>query len=97
MTTGAQTGGIQIGVDIGGTFTDVVCRFPDGSLKFVKLPTTRKDESEAVLRSVALMAASWGVDPAAIIRFAHGTTVATNAVLERRGARKSQTKTRNPT
>jgi N-methylhydantoinase A len=87
MTTGNQTGGVQIGVDIGGTFTDVVCRFPDGSLKFVKLPTTRKDESEAVLRSVALMAASWGVDPAAIIRFAHGTTVATNAVLERRGAR----------
>jgi len=77
----------QIGVDIGGTFTDVVCRFDDGTLKFVKLPTTRKDESQAVLQSIALMARDWGVQPADIARFTHGTTVATNAVLERKGAR----------
>jgi N-methylhydantoinase A len=79
--------GAQIGVDIGGTFTDVVCRSSDGSLKFVKLPTTRKDESQAVLQSIALMARDWNVQPADIARFTHGTTVATNAVLERKGAR----------
>ncbi len=77
----------QIGVDIGGTFTDVVCRLGDGTLKFVKLPTTRRDESQAVLQSIALMAKEWGVQPADIARFTHGTTVATNAVLERKGAR----------
>ena len=79
--------GIQVGVDIGGTFTDVVCRSSDGTLRFVKLPTTRKDESQAVLQSVALMASEWGIQAADIARFAHGTTVATNAVLERKGAR----------
>lgn len=79
--------GAQIGVDIGGTFTDVVCRLPDGTMKFVKLPTTRTDESQAVLQSIALMARDWGVAPADIARFTHGTTVATNAVLERKGAR----------
>ena len=80
-------GNIQVGVDIGGTFTDVVCRSSDGKVRFVKLPTTRKDESQAVLQSVALMAREWGIAAADIGRFAHGTTVATNAVLERKGAR----------
>ena len=79
--------GTSVGVDIGGTFTDVVARDAGGRMRFVKIPTTRKDESEAVLRSVALMAERWGVSPAEVARFAHGTTVATNAVLERKGAR----------
>src|SRR5262245_10958172 len=78
---------VQIGVDIGGTFTDVVCRLGDGTLRFVKLPTTRRDESRAVLQSIDVMARDWGVAPADIARFAHGTTGATNAVLERKGAR----------
>ncbi|MBL8699102.1 MAG: hydantoinase/oxoprolinase family protein [Alphaproteobacteria bacterium] len=82
MTTSAI-----IGVDIGGTFTDVVARDADGRVHFVKLPTTRKDESIAVLQSIRLMAERWGIAPAAIARFAHGTTVATNAVLERKGAK----------
>ncbi len=86
MVEGAG-GDIQVGVDIGGTFTDVVCRSSDGTLRFVKLPTTRKDESQAVLQSVALMGKEWGIAAADIARFAHGTTVATNAVLERKGAR----------
>ncbi|MGE0716816.1 MAG: hydantoinase/oxoprolinase family protein [Alphaproteobacteria bacterium] len=79
--------GVQVGVDIGGTFTDVVCRTSDGKLRFVKLPTTRKDESQAVLQSVEIMGRDWGIPAADIARFAHGTTVATNAVLERKGAR----------
>ena len=90
MTTIAQSpppGGTSVGVDIGGTFTDVVTRDADGRMRFVKIPTTRRDESEAVLRSIGLMAERWNIAPAAIARFAHGTTVATNAVLERKGAR----------
>ena len=54
--------GVQIGVDIGGTFTDVVCRLGDGTLQFVKLPTTRRDESQGVLQSIALMQREWKVD-----------------------------------
>lgn len=76
----------SVAVDIGGTFTDVVCRDGEGRLRYFKVPTTRRDESIAVLESVRRIAAEWGVAPEAVGRFAHGTTVATNAVLERRGA-----------
>ena len=85
--TGQALSKMEIGVDIGGTFTDVVCRTPGGPLRLMKVPTTRKNPSEAVLKAVEAMRETWGLDPAAISRFAHGTTVATNAVLERKGAR----------
>ncbi|MCC7483461.1 MAG: hydantoinase/oxoprolinase family protein [Burkholderiales bacterium] len=76
-----------VGVDVGGTFTDVVCRGGEGGLLLVKIPTTRADPSAGVLHAVRYMAGHWGVAPEAIARFVHGTTVATNAVLERKGAR----------
>src|SRR5258708_5011770 len=78
---------IEIGVDIGGTFTDVVCRRPGEPARLVKLPSTRADPSAAVLQSLAILAARGGGAPAAIARFVHGTTVATNAVIERKGAK----------
>jgi len=77
----------EIGVDIGGTFTDVVCRLDDGTVRIAKLPTTSGDPSRAVLAALEMARAEWGVSPADITRFVHGTTVATNAVLERKGAR----------
>jgi N-methylhydantoinase A/oxoprolinase/acetone carboxylase beta subunit len=79
--------GYEIGIDVGGTFTDVVCRGDDGSVRIAKLPTTRDDPSRAVLAALEMARRDWGVPPAAITRFAHGTTAATNAVLERKGAR----------
>jgi N-methylhydantoinase A len=78
---------LSVAVDIGGTFTDVVSRDKQGRLRYFKVPTTRKDESVAVLQSIAQIVAEWGVPASAVERFAHGTTVATNAVLERRGAK----------
>src|SRR5690606_26945716 len=78
---------ISIGVDIGGTFTDVVCAAPGQPPRIVKIPSTPGDPSVAVLRAVQHMAEHWGVRPEHIGRFVHGTTVATNAVLERKGAR----------
>src|ERR1700722_5751096 len=77
----------EIGVDIGGTFTDVVCRLEDGSVRIAKLPTTSGDPSRAVLAALDMVRRDWNVSPAEITRFVHGTTVATNAVLERKGAR----------
>ncbi len=77
----------EIGIDIGGTFTDVVCRLGDGTLRIAKVPTTHGDPSRAVLAALDMAARAWGVDAAAINRFTHGTTIATNAVLERKGAR----------
>jgi N-methylhydantoinase A/oxoprolinase/acetone carboxylase beta subunit len=79
--------GYEIGVDIGGTFTDVVCRSPAGEIRLVKIPTTRGNPAEGVGKALRHMGAEWGVSPAEISRFVHGTTVATNAVLERKGAR----------
>lgn len=76
---------IEIGVDIGGTFTDVVCRESGKPLRVMKVATTRNDPSQAVLTAVARLHEQWGVEPDRIARFVHGTTVATNAVLERKG------------
>jgi N-methylhydantoinase A len=69
-----------LGVDVGGTFTDAVLLTDDNELRTVKVPTTLRQE-ESVLAAAAAVGAA-GVD-----RFTHGTTVATNALLERKGAR----------
>lgn len=78
---------VEIGVDIGGTFTDVVCREPGRPLRLMKVPSTRTDPGKAVLDAVARMRSEWSVEPETISSFMHGTTVATNAVLEHKGAR----------
>lgn len=82
-----MTAGIRVGVDIGGTFTDVVVRRPGLVAQILKIPTSRGDPSVAVLRAVEQLRRSQGIEASAIERFLHGTTVATNAVLERKGAR----------
>ena len=81
-----MNGDLRIGVDIGGTFTDVVVRQDGAPARIMKIPTTRKDPSIAVIAALRRMAAEWGLPPGAVGRFVHGTTVATNAVLERNGA-----------
>jgi N-methylhydantoinase A len=79
-------GQLSIGVDIGGTFTDVVARHPGAPTRIMKIPTTRNDPSVAVLAALARMEADWALPPRRVTRFVHGTTVATNAVLERKGS-----------
>lgn len=76
-------GGARIGVDVGGTFTDVVLA-RDGEIVVWKLPSTPQDQSEGFERGVREVLERAGAPTVASI--AHGTTVATNAVLERRGA-----------
>jgi N-methylhydantoinase A len=85
--TQAAAARFEVGVDIGGTFTDVVCRGSDGDFRLVKIPTTRANPSAGVLHAVQHMVSAWGISPQQIVRFVHGTTVATNAVLERKGAK----------
>lgn len=77
----------EIGIDIGGTFTDIVCRSSDGAFLTLKTPTTREDPSIAVLKTLNALALDGVLSLGDIARFTHGTTVATNAVLERKGAR----------
>ncbi|HKU57605.1 MAG TPA: hydantoinase/oxoprolinase family protein, partial [Gaiellaceae bacterium] len=70
-----------LGVDVGGTFTDAVL-VEEGGIRTAKVPTAARQE-ESVLAATRAV----GADAIALERFAHGTTVATNALLERRGAR----------
>src|SRR6185437_9699598 len=80
MGTAMQSTYVAIlGVDVGGTFTDAVLL--DGAeVRTAKVPTAARQE-ESVLAAVRAVGAE------RVTRFAHGTTVATNALLERRGAR----------
>ena len=78
---------LRIGVDIGGTFTDVVIQRAGAPTRIMKIPTTRADPSIAVLTALQRMQADWGLRPQDVAHFVHGTTVATNAVLERKGSR----------
>jgi N-methylhydantoinase A len=75
-----------IGVDVGGTFTDAVLAF-EGRLVTAKAPTTPDDQSEGVIAAVEAALEKAGRGPEEIEVFAHGMTVATNALLEGRGAR----------
>jgi N-methylhydantoinase A len=68
-----------LGVDVGGTFTDAVL-IADDELRTAKVPTTARQEE-------AVVAAARAVGAVSVERFTHGTTVATNALLERKGAR----------
>lgn len=70
-----------LGVDVGGTFTDLVLAVGD-AVRVAKVPSTPSDQAEGILAGMAEL----GVGPADLARFAHGTTVATNTVLERDGA-----------
>jgi len=71
---------IRVGVDVGGTFTDLVA-LAGTRVTTGKVPSTPEDQSEGVMRALEAIEAS------DVTAFAHGMTVATNALLERRGAR----------
>ena len=77
---------MQIGVDIGGTFTDIVALDRAGRLALTKVPSTPKDLLEGIGAAVSQVLALAGARPADVERFIHGTTVATNAILEQKGA-----------
>ncbi len=80
---------MRIGVDVGGTFTDIVGIDASGNWTVLKLPTTAEDQSVGVMDGLdRLMTADDEGKPAEIVEFlGHGTTTATNAFLTRRGAR----------
>jgi N-methylhydantoinase A len=78
----------RLGVDVGGTFTDLLLIDEEsGATHTAKVPSTPEDSSIGVLNGVARICNESGVDPAAVNRVMHGTTVATNAVLTARGAK----------
>jgi len=82
---------IRIGIDVGGTFTDIVAVAEDGAVTFAKSPSTPEDPSIGVMNAVDRLAEEFSTSAADLLaqtdRIVHGTTVATNALLERKGAK----------
>ena len=79
---------MKLGIDIGGTFTDFVLFDPDsGKLSFVKTLTTYPDPTEGIFNGIDELKEKFGIDVKQIDQIIHGTTLVTNAIIERKGAR----------
>jgi N-methylhydantoinase A len=81
----------RIGIDVGGTFTDVVLRTPEGGLVLDKTPTTPADQSEGVLNGIQRLAEALGLEDAAALLdqtdvIVHGTTTGDNTMIQMSGA-----------
>ncbi len=88
VPSGAADRGLRLGVDVGGTFTDLLLLDEaHGRTWSAKVPSTPDDSSRGVLDGISLLCEQAGIDPIAIGEIMHGTTVATNTVLTRTGAR----------
>ncbi len=83
--------GYRIGIDVGGTFTDLVARRPDGSVVLEKSPTTPTDQSQGVLAAVSRLAEAEGTDVASLLArtdgIVHGTTTGDNTMIQMTGAK----------
>ena len=82
-----QMGRVRIAVDIGGTFTDIALLADAGLIHQSKISSTPDDPSVAVVEGVAQLLAELSIDPAAVAEVLHGTTVGSNTILQRKGAR----------
>ncbi len=87
MSVAEISQGARVGVDIGGTFTDIVLLKADGSLATRKIPSTVDDYARAIAVGIEELLRETLVPSSAISDVRHGTTVATNALLEGKGAR----------
>ena len=80
--------GLRLGVDVGGTFTDLLLLDETGGKSYTaKVPSTPEDSSKGVLNGIERLCTDAGINPEDITEVMHGTTVATNTVLTRSGAR----------
>ncbi|HZF03308.1 MAG TPA: hydantoinase/oxoprolinase family protein [Patescibacteria group bacterium] len=81
----------RIGIDVGGTFTDLAAVDEKGRVVIAKCASTPRDQSEGLMEGLGLLAAECGTDLRGLLasteRIVHGTTVATNGLLERKGAK----------
>lgn len=76
----------QIGIDVGGTFTDfTIMNSVSGESRYFKLSSTPSDPSDAIVDGIAQILRNFDIAPEAVSYIGHGTTVATNMIIERRG------------
>lgn len=88
MTSSASSRAWTIGIDVGGTFTDL-CAFDSASGQLLnhKRPSTPANPAEAILNGLSELCSKFDIAPKDVRRIAHGTTVATNALIQKRGGR----------
>lgn len=89
-----RTAGWRVGADIGGTFTDVIALGPAGEVVPMKVPSTPPDYGAGVVAATTAVLSSAVARPEAVVAMLHGTTVATNAILEKNGVRTAVITTR---
>jgi len=79
--------GFRVGIDIGGTFTDIFLLEEDsGAVTIGKVLTTPQDPAQAVVSGLQGLLQGRGISPAEVAIAVHGTTLITNAIIERKGA-----------
>ncbi len=79
---------MYVGVDVGGTFTDIAINFGDGeNVKFYKLPSSPKSPENAIVLGLTEIFKSYNILPERIVRMSHGTTVGTNALIEKKSGK----------
>ncbi len=86
----SSSNGVRIGADVGGTFTDIVIELPSGggtSFKSAKVLTTHDAPERGILEGITQIAEAHGISMSNVSQIIHGTTLATNALIERRGAK----------
>ncbi len=76
---------LRIAADVGGTFTDIACLSPDGELATCKIPSTPQDYARAIIEGIGTLTRGRESE-AAEATVLHASTVATNAILEGKGA-----------
>ena len=80
-------GTYAVAVDVGGTFTDIVlCDLESNAQRVFKTPSTPDDPAVGFMTGLARILADNGVEPSEVVHIFHGTTIATNSVLENKGA-----------
>jgi N-methylhydantoinase A len=81
-----RTAGVRVGCDIGGTFTDIVLALPDGRLFINKTSSTPHNLGKAIIDGLQALIKQAGVAPQDIVEIVHGTTTASNTILQKAGA-----------
>jgi N-methylhydantoinase A len=89
-----EIGGYRVAADIGGTFTDIACLSPAGQLVTRKVPSTPDDYARAIIGALDSLGADLGIVGDSFDEVLHASTVATNAILEGKGARTALITTR---
>ena len=78
---------LRVAADVGGTFTDIACLSADGELSTCKVPSTPQDYARAIIEGIQALTRSLNASPCDLTEVLHASTVATNAILEGKGAK----------